>query len=119
MKKNESAVRFAVCEDFWRLNQLKCGAPELIQAKREPNPSGANWKYAESVLSEFAKKFGIRASCFICLNLFMESIEYFYSGFGFEFLMWQGLEGLAKPVVERKRNNGGGGRKPGKPGFGW
>ena len=55
-EKNKSAGRFIVCEDFWRLNQLKCGAPESIQAKREPNPSGANWKYAGSVLSEFAKK---------------------------------------------------------------
>ena len=40
VKKNKSAGRFSVCEDFWRLNQLKCEAPEVIQAEREPNPSG-------------------------------------------------------------------------------
>ena len=39
VKKNKSAGRFAVCEDFWRLNHLKCEAPEVIQAEREPNPS--------------------------------------------------------------------------------
>ena len=33
-----------------------------MQAKREPNPSGANWKYAESVLSEFTKKLDIQAN---------------------------------------------------------
>ena len=32
-----------------------------MQAKRKPNPSGANWKYAESVLSEFTKKLKIKA----------------------------------------------------------
>ena len=51
MEKNKSVGRFTVCEDFWRLNHLKCGAPELTQAKRAPNPSGANWKYAESDFS--------------------------------------------------------------------
>ena len=60
-KKNKSAGRFTVCEDFWRLNQLECGAPESIQAEREPNPSVANWKYAGSVLSEFIKKLDILA----------------------------------------------------------
>ena len=39
MEKNKSVGRFTVCEDFWRLNHLKCKAPESIQAKREPNPS--------------------------------------------------------------------------------
>ena len=55
MKKNESAVRFAVCEDFWRLNQLKCGAPELIQAKREPNPSEQTVNLPEAIFQNLQK----------------------------------------------------------------
>ena len=45
---------FTVCEDFGRFKQLKCSAPESLQAKREPNPSGANWKVAGSDFSLFA-----------------------------------------------------------------
>ena len=33
-----------------------------MQAKREPNPSGANRKYTESVLSEFTKKLEIKVN---------------------------------------------------------
>ena len=51
-----SAGRFTVCEDFGRLNHPKCEAPQSLQAKREPNPSGANWKYAESDFSRLTKK---------------------------------------------------------------
>lgn len=54
-KMNRSASEFVICEDFVRLYQLKCEAPEVLQAKREHNPSGTNRKSAESVLSEFIK----------------------------------------------------------------
>ena len=37
MRMNKSAGGFTVCEDFERLHQLKCVAPEQIQAKRELN----------------------------------------------------------------------------------
>ena len=53
-KRDGSAGRFTVCEDFGRFKQLKCSAPESTQAKREPNPSGANWKAAGSDFSRFA-----------------------------------------------------------------
>ena len=52
-KRDRSAGRFTVCEDFGRFKQLKCSAPESTQAQREPNPSGANWKYAGSDFSRF------------------------------------------------------------------
>ena len=74
--KNKSAGRFAVCEDFWRLNHLKCEAPESLQAKREPNPSGANWKSAESVLSEFSENsiFGLIIK--ILVFMFIYAVNY-------------------------------------------
>ena len=52
-KRDRSAGRFTVCEDFGRFKQLKCSAPKSTQAKREPNPSGANWKAAGSGFSRF------------------------------------------------------------------
>lgn len=52
---NRSASGFVICEDFGRLYQLKCVAPKVLQAKREPNPSVTNCKAAGSDLSEFIK----------------------------------------------------------------
>lgn len=34
---DKSVDRKIICEDFGRLHQLKCVAPQQIQAKREPN----------------------------------------------------------------------------------
>ena len=36
-KRNKSVSGFTICEDFVRLNRLKCVAPKFLQAKREHN----------------------------------------------------------------------------------
>ena len=60
VKKNKSAGRFAICEDFWRLNQLKCGAPEFIQAQREPNPSEQTGNMLKAFFQNLQKKLNIQ-----------------------------------------------------------
>ena len=61
MEKNKSVGRFTVCEDFWRLNHLKCKAPESIQAKREPNPSEQTGNLTKAVFQNLQKKLDIQA----------------------------------------------------------
>ena len=62
------------------MKQLKCGAPESIQAKREPNPSEANWKHAGIVLLEFVKNstFGLHTEYY---NFIIFSIKIIMAAF--------------------------------------
>ena len=70
VKKNESAGRFTVCEDFWRLNYLKCEAPEAMQAKREPNPSEQTGNMPEALFQNLRKKLVTKASFYYFFNRF-------------------------------------------------
>ena len=109
MKKNKSAGRFSVCEDFWRLNHLKCGAPELIQAKREPNPSEQIGNMPKAFFQNLQKNSKLKLNS-----------RKFYSA---------RISDVARIVRARGArcgrktkflwSNAGESRNPEKPGFGW
>lgn len=57
---NKSAGEFTICEDFERLNQLKCVAPESIQAQRELNHLEQIGNLTKAIFSESLKKINIQ-----------------------------------------------------------